>query len=96
MGYSYENWEIFEKFLDFSQKNLKKFKKLKNQKIILFFEKEPYFVRSATSPRVPPCFFIYYRSSQKRQFFMNLYLKFQKHSSLLENTVLSKILSSFQ
>ena len=96
MGYSYENWETFEKFLDFSQKNLKKFKKLKNRKIILFFEKELYLVRSATSPWVPPCFFIINASSPKRHFFMNLYLKFQKHSSLLENTVLSKILSSFQ
>ena len=96
MGYSYENWEIFEKFLDFSQKNPKKFKKLKNRKIILFFEKELYFARSATSPWVPPCFLIFLRFSRKRHFFMNLYLKFQKHSSLLENTVLSKILSSFQ
>ena len=96
MGYSYENWEIFEKFLDFSQKNLKKFKNIKNPKIILFFEKEPYFARSATSPWVPPCFFIFCASCRKRHFFMNLYLKFQKHSSLLENTVLSKILSSFQ
>ena len=96
MGFSYENWEIFEKNSDFSQKNLKKFKKLKNRKIILFFEKEPYFVRSATSPRVPPCFLYICVSSPKRHFFLNLYLKFQKHSSLLENTVLSKILSSFQ
>ena len=96
MGYSYENYEIFQKFSDFSQKIPKKFKNIKNRKIILFFEKEPYFVRSATSPRVPPCFLYISASSPKRHFFMNLYLKFQKHSSLLENTVLSKILSSFQ
>ena len=76
MGYSYENYEIFEKFSDFSEKNLKKFKNIKNPKIILFFEKEPYFARSATSPWVRPCFFIFYASSPKMHFFMNLYLKF--------------------
>ena len=59
MGYSYENYEIFEKILDFSQKIPKKFKNIKNRKIILFFEKELYFVRSATSPWVPTCFFIF-------------------------------------
>ena len=96
MGYSYENWEIFEKFFEISEKNPKKFKNIDFRKIILFFEKELYFARSATSPWVPPCFLYIFVSSPKMHFFMNLYLKFQKHSSLLENTVLSKILSSFQ
>ena len=72
MGYSYENWEIFEKFLDFSQKNPKKFKNIEIPKIILFFEKELYFVRSATSHWVRTCFFYFRASSPKRQFFLNL------------------------
>ena len=96
MGYSYENWEIFEKIFEISEKIPKKFKNIDFRKIILFFEKELYFARSATSPWVPPCFLYICVSSPKMHFFMNLYLKFQKHSSLLENTVLSKILSSFQ
>ena len=75
MGYSYENWEIFEKFSDFSQKNLKKFKKLKNRKIILFFEKEPYFVRSATSPRVRHVFFIFLCFFCKKALFYELISK---------------------
>ena len=75
MGYSYENWEIFEKFLDFSQKNLKKFKNIKNPKIILFFEKEPYFARSATSPWVPPCFLIFLRFFSKKALFYELISK---------------------
>ena len=75
MGYSYENWEIFEKIFDFSEKNLKKFKNIKNPKIILFFEKEPYFARSATSPWVPPCFFIFLRFFYKKALFYELISK---------------------
>ena len=75
MGYSYENWEIFEKFLDFSQKNPKKFKNIEIPKIILFFEKEPYFARSATSPWVPPCFFIYLCFFSKNALFYELISK---------------------
>ena len=57
MGYFHENLKIFKKNLKKKLKNLKKFKNIKTPKIILFFEKELYLGSSATSPRVPTCFF---------------------------------------
>ena len=75
MGYFHEIWKIFKKNLKKNLKNLKKFKKLKNRKIILDFEKELYLARSATSPWVPPCFFIFLRFFYKKALFYELISK---------------------
>ena len=75
MGYSYENWDISEKIVDFSQKNLKKFKNIKTPKIILFFEKELYLASSTISPWVPPFFLIFFRFFSKNALFYELISK---------------------
>ena len=46
MGYSYENYEIFENFFEISQKIPKKFKNIETPKNTSDLKKELYFVRS--------------------------------------------------
>ena len=75
MGYFYEIWEIFKKNLKKILKFPKKFKNMKNRKNISDLKKEPYLLRSPSSPWVAPFFFIFCPSSPKNALFYELISK---------------------